>query len=65
MKQFLNTTELAQRYGISKATVFNLVRAGKLPHGVHLGKSRRWDIKELEAFEKTLNEGILESEVII
>ena len=54
MSEFLTIGDLAKRYKISKATVFNLIRKGQLPSGFCIGKSRRFRIEELEAFEHEL-----------
>lgn len=53
-KQFLSIKELSERYGISKASAYNYIRDGKLPAGIHIGKSHRWPLSELEAFERAL-----------
>ena len=58
MKQFLTISDLAERYGISKPSVYNYVRTGKLPKGIYIGHSHRWAITELEAFESNLIGGI-------
>jgi excisionase family DNA binding protein len=36
--------------GISWRTVYRLADAGKIPFGVKLGASRRWDLAEMDAF---------------
>ena len=54
MKQFLTISDLAERYGISKPSVYNYVRAGMLPKGFYIGHSHRWPLSELEAFEQAL-----------
>lgn len=54
MSVFLTVDDLAERYGISKASVFNHVRNGKLPRGIFIGKSHRWNIEELKTFEAKL-----------
>ena len=54
MQKFLSISDLAERYGISKPSIYNYVRDGKLPRGIHIGRSRRWALTELEAFEAEL-----------
>ena len=54
MKQFLTINDLAERYGVSKPSVYNYIRTGKLPKGFYIGHSHRWAITELEAFEANL-----------
>ena len=51
MQKFLTVNEVAERYGICKASVVNHVRDGKFPRGILIGHSRRWALSELEAFE--------------
>ena len=53
-KKFLNVSEVAQRYGLGKVTIFAKVKAGEFPAGIKIGRSRRWSIDELEQFEKGL-----------
>ncbi len=54
-RRLLGVTELCQRYGISRRTVANLVKSGKLPKPVQLlpGKNL-WRAVDLEEWEKTL-----------
>jgi excisionase family DNA binding protein len=35
---------------VSWRTVYRLADAGKIPAGIKLGASRRWDLSEIEAF---------------
>jgi predicted DNA-binding transcriptional regulator AlpA len=56
----LQTAEPTRRLGDAKAvgrilavswrTVYRLADAGKIPAGVKLGASRRWDIAAIESF---------------
>ena len=54
MQKFLSISDLAERYGISKPSIYNYVRDGKLPRGIYIGHSHRWALTELEAFEAEL-----------
>ena len=54
MQQYLNVRQLADRYGVCVATIYNYIRAGKLPAGVHFGRIHRWNIADIEAFEQAL-----------
>ena len=53
-KQFLTISDLAERYGVCKASIRKYVRSGRLPRGIHIGSSHRWNIAEIEAFEARL-----------
>ena len=53
-KQFLTIGDLAERYGLSKPSIYNYVRSGKLPRGIYIGGAHRWPISEIEAFEARL-----------
>ena len=54
MSEFLTLADVAERYQISKASVYHFVRDGHLPRGLKLGKTHRWPLSQLEAFEKEL-----------
>ena len=56
-KEFLTVKDLADRYSLNKCTIYSLLRAGKLPAGVKIGRSRRWKLCVIEAFEAGLQEG--------
>lgn len=58
MKQFLTIKDLADRYGVSRASIYNHIKAGRFPQGVFIGRSHRWSVKELEAFEQTLTQEV-------
>ena len=53
-KKFLNVSEVAQRYGLAKVTIFAKAKAGEFPAGIKIGRSRRWSIDDLEEFEQNL-----------
>ena len=53
-KQFLTISDLAERYGVCKASIRKYVRSGRLPHGIYIGGAHRWPISEIEAFEARL-----------
>lgn len=52
MSEFLTLADVAERYQISKTGVYRLVKDGNLPRGLKLGKTHRWPLSQLEAFEK-------------
>ena len=49
-RRLLTARETAKLLGISWRSVYRHADAGKLPFGVKIGASRRWDRAELEAF---------------
>ena len=53
-KQFLTVKDLAERYSMNKCTIYSLLRSGKLPAGVKIGRSRRWKLCVIEDFEASL-----------
>lgn len=51
-RKFLKDTEVAERYGVSKRTVYRMVATGRIPPSMKLSDGvSRWDIADLEAFE--------------
>jgi len=52
MKQvYARDTELAERYSISRSTVWRWVKRGTLPEPVRIDGCTRWVIAEIEAFD--------------
>lgn len=45
--ELLDAKEVARRFGLSKAGIFNLVKKGIFPAGVKIGHSRRWSSFEI------------------
>ena len=56
-KEFLTVKDLADRYSLNKCTIYSLLRAGKLPAGLKIGRSIRWKLATIEVFEAGLQEG--------
>lgn len=52
MTEFLTAKDIAKRYQISLWTVYALVRNGKIPCGLRVGRSLRWPLEQIEEFEK-------------
>ncbi len=51
---FLRDTEVAQRYNISRPTVWRWVKDGNFPKPIRLGGgSSRWKLEDLESWEQT------------
>lgn len=46
-KKFLNVREIAGRLGVSEKTIYNMVRAGRLPH-LRIGGQYRFSIEEVD-----------------
>jgi prophage regulatory protein len=58
MKQYLSDAELAERYGISRATVWRWSGAGRLPAPVRLGEATtRWSLAAVIEREQQLAAG--------
>lgn len=47
---FLTASEIAKAFGISKSGVFNLLKRGDFPAGVKIGRSRRWNMAEIQSW---------------
>ena len=48
--RYINAREIAKMLNVSRATVYNWLKRGKLPEGNIIGFARRWSINELQAF---------------
>lgn len=51
MTEFLKISDLTKRYQISRGTIYSLMNAGNFPAGVKFGRSHRWKLSDVEAFE--------------
>lgn len=45
---YITAKELAQKLGITTQTVHNLINQGKIPAGVKIGRSRRWNSEKIK-----------------
>ena len=54
MRQLLTISDLAERYGVTRQSIYNWRKSGKLPNCILIGQSRRWNITDIEAFEQAL-----------
>lgn len=52
MKKFITASELCDRYGLSRTAIYHLSDTGQFPRGIKIGKTRRWDLSEIENFEQ-------------
>lgn len=48
MERFLKPSEVAQALGVSRSTVYQLIREGKIPHVVIADRIRRVPARALE-----------------
>jgi len=48
--KYVNTTDLAQHFGVAKATVLAMMRSGEIPEGTYLriGRVFRFDLPAIE-----------------
>lgn len=54
---YLTTAQVADRYGISRTTVWRWIKAGRLPEPVMIGPGvKRFSITELDAADTAWNE---------
>lgn len=56
-ERFLTLKEVRARYGISHGTVYGRIKAGEFPAPLKFGKSSRWRLSELLAWERSLPRG--------
>lgn len=56
-ERYLTLKEVRARYGISHGTVYGNIKAGKFPAPLKFGKSSRWRLSELAAWERSLPRG--------
>jgi excisionase family DNA binding protein len=49
---YLTADQVAERYAISRSTVYELVARGELPASQHFGRAARWRVADLEASER-------------
>jgi len=53
-KVFLRMPEICQRYGVSVPSVHRWVKSGQFPAPKKISRCSVWNIKDLEAFENSL-----------
>ena len=49
--EFLTIRDLMSRYQVTRATIFNWLRQERLPRGMKIARTRRWNIRDIEAWE--------------
>ena len=52
MDKYVNAGELAEYLGVSRMTVYNMLKDGQLPEGARFRKSRRWNLDDVREFLK-------------
>ena len=55
---FLKVKDVAKRYNIATSTVRTAVRLGMFPKPLQIGKTMRWNLETLHAYEKAAYQGI-------
>lgn len=50
-ERFLRDTDLAERWGVHRNTIWRWAREGNLPAPIAIGGSKRWRLSEIVAFE--------------
>lgn len=51
--KFISSKEIGRIFGISKSGVYNLITRGEFPIGIRVGRNRRWELSEIEAWINT------------
>ena len=52
--EFLKDTELANRYGVSRPTIWRWLKEGKIPNPIKIGVGvTRWKVKDLQVWEES------------
>jgi predicted DNA-binding transcriptional regulator AlpA len=54
--EFLTCPQVAERYGLSPGGIRSLVKRGRLPPPLKIGRSCRWSLEALEEFERQLRQ---------
>ena len=49
LDRYVSPKELARALGLSRETLYGLMRRGILPEGAKLGRSRRWRVSDIQA----------------
>ncbi|MGJ8682630.1 helix-turn-helix transcriptional regulator [Paraglaciecola sp.] len=52
IKQYLSAIQVAERYSVSRATVWRWLKENKIPSPSKFNGSTRWKIADLVAFEQ-------------
>lgn len=55
--KFVRLPDVRSRYNLSKSTIYDLISKGKFPAPVHIGRSARWSIAQLERHDAALLAG--------
>ena len=52
-RRYLRGREVAERLGVSIATVYRLIQRGEFIEGTRFGGSRRWDVQAVDAWAQS------------
>jgi len=50
--KYVDANGLAEYLGVSRMTVYNMLKAGQLPQGERFRRSRRWNLDDIREFLK-------------
>lgn len=54
-QKYLRLADVLTRYGLSKSTIYDLISKREFPAPIHIGRSARWNIDELEHYDASLS----------
>ena len=57
MDKYVNADELAKYLGVSRMTIYNMMKDGQLPKGNKLRGLRRWNLDDVREFLKGVKNG--------
>lgn len=52
MKRYVSDQQLAERYGVSRSTIWRWAATGVIPPVHKIASTSRWDLAEVEAAEE-------------
>ena len=52
MDKYVNSQELAEYLGVSRMTVYNMLKDGQIPQGTKLRGAHRWNLDDVREFLK-------------
>ena len=50
LSSYVGIRELSRALSLSRTGIYALCRRGELPQGIRLGHSRRWNVREVQAW---------------
>ncbi len=52
--KLISQTELVERLGVGRTTVFRMMRDGRLPEPISVGRSKGWTTDQIDEFISTI-----------